>query len=227
MATLAACLAGLMAGILHTVLGPDHLAAVAVFSADKRNRSGRAGFIWGLGHTAGALAVGVLALAFGGLLRAELYSSLAERMVGLILAGMGAWGLWRVYFWRTHQHGHQHGDTWHEHHHVHEPAALETPDHPLHESHAGHVHAAFGVGMLSGLAGGSHILAVSPALAMPTMTLSAAYLGMFALGSIASMTIFSMTAGAMAARLSGGAERGFFGVTSAVALLVGVVWLAA
>lgn len=226
MEILAACLAGAAAGALHTFTGPDHMAAVAFFSAERKDASGRTGFIWGLGHTAGAVMVGLLALALREIFHADVFSSVTERLVGLALTGAGGWGLWRAIAWRIHEHGHHHGGQWHAHHHIHEPETIHVHDERSGDPHASHLHAAFGVGALSGLAGGSHILAVSPALAMPSTLLAAAYLGAFAAGSIASMTLFSMTAGAVTARMPAGAERGFTGAISAAALLVGVAWLA-
>jgi len=49
-AMLAATLAGLAAGLIHVLSGPDHLAAVAPL-AGGRGRAWRAGFLWGLGHS--------------------------------------------------------------------------------------------------------------------------------------------------------------------------------
>ena len=66
-AMLAATLAGLAAGLIHVLSGPDHLAAVAPL-AGGRGRAWRAGFLWGLGHSGGVLAVGLLALALRGAL---------------------------------------------------------------------------------------------------------------------------------------------------------------
>src|SRR5688572_3654911 len=63
----AALLAGLAAGLIHVLSGPDHLAAVAPL-AGGRGRSWRAGFLWGLGHSGGVLAVGLLALGLRGAL---------------------------------------------------------------------------------------------------------------------------------------------------------------
>jgi len=224
---IAAALGGLLAGIFHTLLGPDHVAAVAVFSAQERRPTGRAGLTWGLGHAAGALVMGLLAMALREVFHAEVFSSVAERMVGLVLIGVGLWGLYQVLGRRVHFHGHIHDGEWHVHHHAHDPEELDghtEADEAAAAPHD-HTHAAFGVGILSGLAGGSHILGVSPALAMPTAAMSAVYLGAFAAGSVVSMTLFSMAAGSVSARLSARAGRGLMGAVSTAAVVVGVVWL--
>ena len=56
----AAALAGLTAGLIHVLSGPDHLAAVAPLAND-RSRAWRTGFLWGLGHSGGVFAVALLA----------------------------------------------------------------------------------------------------------------------------------------------------------------------
>ena len=94
-AMFAALLAGLTAGLIHVLSGPDHLAAVAPL-AGGRGRAWRAGFLWGLGHSGGVLAVGLLALALRGALPIDALSSWSERIVGVTLVGIGLWGFTRV-----------------------------------------------------------------------------------------------------------------------------------
>jgi hypothetical protein len=104
-AMLAATLAGLAAGLIHVLSGPDHLAAVAPL-AGGRGRAWRAGFLWGLGHSGGVLAVGLLALALRGALPIEALSSWSERVVGVALVGVGLWGFTRVVRGPIHSHVH-------------------------------------------------------------------------------------------------------------------------
>ncbi|MEZ5293059.1 MAG: hypothetical protein R2745_18405 [Vicinamibacterales bacterium] len=97
-------LAGVLAGALHVVAGPDHLAAVAPLVANDDRPAWRAGFAWGLGHTAGVMLVGLLLLAFRELLPVEALSAWSERMVGAALVSVGAWGLWRAHAGASHSH---------------------------------------------------------------------------------------------------------------------------
>lgn len=46
-------LAGLVAGILHVLTGPDHLATVGTLAIEERWRSWVTGLVWGVGHTSG------------------------------------------------------------------------------------------------------------------------------------------------------------------------------
>ena len=104
-AMLAAALGGVTAGLIHVLSGPDHMAAVAPL-AGARNRAWRAGFLWGLGHSGGVLAVGLLALALRGALPLDALSSWSERIVGVTLIGIGLWGFTRVLRGPIHSHVH-------------------------------------------------------------------------------------------------------------------------
>ena len=102
---LAAALAGLTAGLIHVLSGPDHLAAVAPL-AGGRGKAWRAGFLWGLGHSGGVLAVALLALALRGALPLDALSSWSERIVGVVLVGIGLWGFTRALGGPIHSHVH-------------------------------------------------------------------------------------------------------------------------
>ena len=54
--------AGFLAGFVHVLSGPDHLAAIAPYAVDGKSRAWRTGVRWGLGHAAGVLGVGLLVL---------------------------------------------------------------------------------------------------------------------------------------------------------------------
>ena len=86
-------LSGLFAGFAHVVSGPDHLAAIAPYAVDAKARAWRTGVRWGVGHSAGVLAVGLLALLLRDTLSVHLVSAWSERFVGVVLIGIGIWGL--------------------------------------------------------------------------------------------------------------------------------------
>jgi hypothetical protein len=99
-----ALFAGLVAGFFHVLAGPDHLAAVAPIAAGDDRVAWRAGFSWGLGHTAGVLLVGALLVASRELLPLDALSAWSERLVGLALLAVGLWGLWRARAPHVHRH---------------------------------------------------------------------------------------------------------------------------
>lgn len=218
-----AALSGLLAGLLHVVSGPDHLAAVAPLAVRGHGQAWRAGVRWGLGHSAGVALVGLLALGLREVLPLEQFSSLSERLVGVLLIGIGGWSLRQALRVEVHVHAHAHDNSTHEHVHFH------APDH-AHRSETPHVHthAAFGIGTLHGFAGSSHFLGVLPALAFATRAESGAYLAAFAVGTVVAMAAFSSLLGLVSARLGTNrlrAYRGLMGTCAATAFGVGSWWL--
>jgi hypothetical protein len=200
-----AILAGLLAGLVHALSGPDHLSAVAPLVIGEPRRRWRMGLLWGVGHSLGVWTVGLLALALRGILPVASLSSWSERMVGAMLIGVGLWGLRRAFAARL-PHSH----------------AAETQG-----RRPGR--AAVWIGGLHGLGGSSHILGLLPALALPSSGTSLGYVVGFGLGAVAAMTAFSSAFGLVAARVTAGGRRAYQALlasSSAAAILIGAYWLA-
>ena len=219
--------AGLAAGMVHVLAGPDHLAAVAPLAADSDRRRWRAGLLWGLGHTGGVLTVGLLVLLLRGTLPIDAISSWSERLVGCALIGVGLWGTRRALATRVHTHVHTHGGSTHAHVHFHASGAVGhlAVERPVaHE----HTHASFAFGVLHGLAGSSHVLGILPALALPSQGASLAYLVSYGIGNVTAMTLFSSAVGLLASRAHLGGFRlyqGLLATCSFAAIVVGIAWL--
>jgi hypothetical protein len=234
-------LAGIAAGLVHVLTGPDHLAAVTPLAASGPRRSARAGMQWGLGHTGGVILIAVLALLLRGVLPIEALAHWSERLVGIVLIAIGVWGLRFALSSRLHAHVHEHDGRQHAHVHVHrhphaavgEPAATSAPLSTAPPTPAvalphRHSHAAFGVGVLHGFAGSSHFLGVLPALALPTQAAAVTYVIGFGAGSVAAMTAYAACVGALALRTSRGPLRTYrllLSASGAAAVAVGCVWL--
>ena len=214
-----ACLAGLLAGLLHVFSGPDHLAALAPLSLRAGRRAWVVGVRWGLGHASGVLVVAGLAFGLRQVVHLERLSGWGERLVGATLIALGLWGLRSLFRDRLHAHPHGHGEGDHVHVHVHRPGeAHDTP-----RAHV-HVHAAFWVGTLHGLAGTAHLVGILPSLALPTARETAAYLGSFALGTLIAMASFAVVLGWFSER-GLGVYRWALGAASALCALTGVAWI--
>jgi ABC-type nickel/cobalt efflux system permease component RcnA len=227
----AALIAGLSAGAIHVLAGPDHLAAIAPLAAERRTRPWAAGLLWGLGHAGGVVVVGVAALAVRELLPVARLSVWSERLVGLVLIGIGVWGIRQATRQRVHVHEHAHDGRRHAHVHLH-PQATNHEEPHAHSAQASHVHvharAAFGVGILHGLAGSAHFLGILPALAFAVRAEAVGYVAAFGLGTVAAMTAFATLIGWMAKRFARGGERLYRGLLfafGAAAIAVGVAWL--
>ena len=219
-------LAGLIAGALHVWSGPDHLAAIAPLAVRHRRRSWKVGVRWGIGHSLGVACVALAALWLRDWIAPDLLSTWGERLVGVMLVGIGLWGLAIAY--RSHLHVHRHAHDGHDHTHVHVHAHGHAPDRTTPMPHV-HFHAAMGVGLLHGVAGGSHFLGVLPALAFPTVVQAIAYLGAFAVGTIAAMATFGLLMDLLTRRsdrAGANAYRGLMALASAAATAVGCFWIA-
>ncbi len=252
LAMLAAGGAGCLAGALHVIAGPDHLAAVAPLASRSRIGAWRAGLRWGVGHSAGVLAVGAAALALRGIIDVDALSGWSERLVGAMLIGIGLWIGQRACSKRLHAHLHHHDGEAHAHAHLHggddaHPAppmvgrlthttpvdlraavqAAPVADAVAMPAHR-HAHAAFAVGTLHGLAGSSHFVGILPALALPTLALGGLYLAAFCLGTVLAMIIFAAAIGGLAQRCARhglGFYRAMLGLNATAALVIGCWWL--
>ncbi|HEY0511004.1 MAG TPA: High-affinity nickel transporter [Thermoanaerobaculia bacterium] len=202
---LVAGFAGLSAGFIHALSGPDHLSAVAPLVINERSRRWRMGLFWGIGHSLGVWVIGLIALGLRGILPIESLSSWSERLVGVVLVGVGLWGLRRAFMARLPAP------------HVHDENPTKRPG-----------RAAVMIGGLHGLAGSSHILGLLPALALPSRWASLAYVVGFGLGAVAGMTLFSSTFGLIAHRITGRGQLAYQALLasfSAAAIVVGGYWL--
>jgi ABC-type nickel/cobalt efflux system permease component RcnA len=89
-------LGGIIAGLLHTVLSPDHLATIITLSACQGTKAFWFGIRWGLGHLGGMAIIGATFT----LLRAgtdfEAYEHYMDYMVGVVLVVMGVHFLFRA-----------------------------------------------------------------------------------------------------------------------------------
>lgn len=196
-----AVLAGVFAGLVHVISGPDHLAAVAPLASDRTRPQWRAGLSWGLGHTGGVVLIGIVLIAFRAFLPLDVISAYSERLVGVALVGLGVWAAVRA------RNLHRHAMVRHSH------------------SRDG---ASFVMGALHGLAGSSHLFGVLPALALPTQGAALLYLAGFGLGAVAAMTAFAAAVGVVAARAGRRgphAYRAMLYACSLSAFVVGGFWL--
>jgi hypothetical protein len=192
-------LAGLLAGFLHVLSGPDHLAAIAPYAVEGKARAWRIGVRWGIGHSAGVLAVGVLALLARHALPIDALSAWAERCVGVVLIGIGAWGLHKAFALRF---------------------RVASP-----HVHGGK---AFAVGTVHGLAGSSHLLGIVPALALPSDLAASIYLVLFGVGTVTAMATFSSLVGGIASHRRASAavtQSALLATCAACAIAVGTFWL--
>lgn len=209
---------GALAGVVHVLSGPDHLAAVTPMAVDARERGWLSGWTWGLGHASGVVFVAVLAVSLRDVLPpVDAISAWSERIVGVALIAVGLWALRRST--RMGAATHAHGALSHRHLHVQAgPSWLRR---------LGHAHASFCLGILHGVAGSSHFFGVLPALALPSLGASLIYIAAFGAGTVVAMTAFAAAIGTASVRLPNGVlpQRAMMVAAATLAITVGSVWI--
>lgn len=184
---------GLLLGMQHA-LEADHVAAVSsVVSRRKGLRSiSWHGAVWGIGHTITLLVVA------GGciLLKTRLDDRIAERLefgVGVMLVGLGAHVLWRLWKERVHFGTHKHADgTKHLHAHSHQHDAhvhhrQSTHDHDHPETIPWRT---LLVGTMHGMAGSAALVVLAASSIEDPMS-GIGYVLLFGLGSVVGMAALS------------------------------------
>ncbi len=183
---------GFVLGLRHA-LDADHLAAVSTFASQEKSllRSSMIGVSWGMGHTAALLVFGMAVAAFR-LALTERLTQILEFLVGLMLIGLGANVLFKL--WKgsaLHAHAHAHDGVEHKHLHVHVAE-------PHHEHQHQHQHRTLRLGGRPFMVGVVHGLAGTAALMMlvvgtlPSLVLAATYILVFGVGSIGGMVLMSV-----------------------------------
>ena len=181
---------GFLLGMQHA-LEADHIAAVSSIAARRTNVGDivKHGLTWGLGHTVTLFVFAGAAILLGHAIPEHLSRPL-ETAVGVMLVGLGAHVLWRLWRDRVHFHRHRHGDGT-QHFHLHSHAA--DPEPHQRSSHA-HQHGfrwrTLLVGLMHGMAGSAAllVLAVTQA-ANPASGLL--YVLLFGIGSMLGMGALS------------------------------------
>src|SRR6201996_6769720 len=112
---------GFLLGMQHA-LEADHVAAVSSIAARRDNVADivKHGLTWGLGHTLTLFVFAGAALTLGQAIPDGLARPI-ETAVGIMLIGLGAHVLWRLWRDRVHFHTHSHGNS-ETHVHVHSHA---------------------------------------------------------------------------------------------------------
>ncbi|MEP6913549.1 MAG: hypothetical protein ABI923_12390, partial [bacterium] len=220
---------GLVFGLKHAT-EVDHIVAVSAIVSEQRkiSRAAFVGGLWGAGHTASLVVVGVIVLG----LRISIPDSVAawlEFGVALMIISLGVLAIIRTLRLRTsiHLHRHVHDDALHTHIHFHEQG---------HEAGAlsPHSHAAASIGLKPVIVGAMHGLAGSAALTLLVLTqvqsvvLGLLYLAVFGLGSIAGMLLMSGLMGlpfALSSRRLGKVHYGFQMLAGGMSIAFGI-WYA-
>lgn len=215
---------GFVLGMQHA-LEADHIAAVSSIAA-RRSKVGdivRHGLTWGLGHTITLFLFAGAALVLGQAIPEHIERPL-ETAVGIMLVGLGAHVLWRLWRDRVHFHQHKHGDGT-QHIHVHSHAGEAVPHVRSDHDHAhGFRWRSLLVGLMHGMAGSAALLVLTVSQAKdPVQGLF--YVVLFGIGSMIGMGALSAAIAvpiAVSAKFLTWANRGLQMVVGVVTIAIGL-----
>lgn len=215
---------GFMLGMQHA-LEADHIAAVSSIAA-RRSHVGdivKHGLTWGLGHTITLFLFAGAALVLGQSIPEHIERPL-EAAVGIMLVGLGAHVLWRLWHDRVHFHPHVHGDGT-QHIHVHGHAGERVPHAASTHPHGhGFRWRSLLVGLMHGMAGSAALLVLTVSQAGdPVQGLF--YVLLFGMGSMIGMGVLSMVIAlpiAASAKFLTWANRGFQMAVGVVTIAIGL-----
>ena len=205
---------------MQHALEADHVAAVSSIASSRSDVRDivKHGLTWGLGHTLTLFVFAGAAIAIGRAVPDHLSRTL-ETAVGIMLVGLGAHVLWRLWRDRVHFHRHRHADGIdhiHAHSHRHDVVAHGQSRH-LHQH--GFRWRTLIVGLMHGMAGSAALLVLAVSqVASPVYGLF--YVLLFGIGSMLGMGALSVVIAvplAVSARwltLANRALQGCVGVTT-------------
>jgi nickel/cobalt transporter (NicO) family protein len=206
----------LFLGSLHA-LEADHMAAVTSFAVRKPGvrEAVRFGVRWSAGHGGAIVVLGAVLLMLG-IHVPETASHWLERLVGVMMIGLGVWTFRGA--GALHAHAHHHADgTVHDHLHSH-------VDRDAHD----HGHAVTAVGLLHGLAGSGSAIALIPVVGFESPVSGIIYLFVFAAGTVVAMALYGLLAGVVVGRTAHNSvrlARQLARGTGVFTILIGLVWL--
>ena len=207
---------GVAAGFVHVMSGADHLIAMAPSAINSPKKALKNGFSWGLGHSSGVLLLAFLAIFIKDITPLNKFSNIAEFLVGISLLIVGVFAIKNSLQLSIHSHSHKHENGFaHRHYHFH------TNEQKNNNKHS---HALTGLGLLHGIAGGSHFLAVLPALALPVIS-ACLYLISYLIGSLISMNLFTCFISFTALKVSQKFIKRLICVAGGLSFSMGLFWI--
>jgi high-affinity nickel permease len=216
---------GFLLGMQHA-LEADHIAAVSSIAARRSDVADivKHGLTWGLGHTLTLFAFAGAAILLGHAIPDTLARPI-ETAVGVMLIGLGAHVLWRLWRDRVHFHAHHHSDGT-QHIHVHSHAGESLPHRASPHRHAhGFRWRSLLVGLMHGMAGSAALLVLAVAqVANPAAGM--AYVLLFGVGSMLGMGALSVVIAvplAVSARWLTWANRALQAMVGAITIAIGAM----
>ncbi len=207
---------GLSAGIFHVVSGADHLVAMAPSSITNPRSALKNGLSWGIGHSSGIIILSIIAIFIRDIVPLEKFSSLAELLVGVSLLFIGVIAIRNSTKFGIHSHQHEHKNgISHKHFHYHKTKKL----------HNNNSHALTGLGLLHGIAGGSHLVPLIFVITIPDLQGAILYLFSYLTGSVVIMSLFTYLISISVLNIGKNQIKRLVAFAGGISFSVGLFWI--
>ena len=207
---------GLSAGIFHVVSGADHLVAMAPSSITNPKSALKNGLSWGLGHSSGIIILAILAIIIRDVIPLEKFSSFAEFLVGISLLVIGVVAIRNSTKFGIHSHEHEHNNgISHKHFHYHQKQNI----------HNNSSHALTGLGLLHGIAGGSHLVPLIFVITIPDLQGAILYLFSYLIGSLVIMSLFTYLISISILNFGKSQLKNLVAFAGGISFSVGLFWI--
>ncbi len=207
---------GISAGIIHVVSGADHLVAMAPSSITNPKSALKNGLSWGLGHSSGIILLSIFAIFIRDFIPIERFSRIAEFLVGISLLVIGIIAIRNSRKLGIHSHEHEHTNgISHKHFHYHQNKKL----------HNKNAHALTGLGLLHGIAGGSHLIPLIFVITIPDLQGATLYLFSYLLGSLIIMSLFTYLISISTLNFGKNQIKRLIAFAGGISFSVGLFWI--
>ena len=170
----------------------------------------------GVGHSSGIIILSILAIFIRDIIPLERFSSFAEFLVGvsLLIIGIIAIRNSRNFGIHSHQHEHNNGIS-HKHYHYHQNKSL----------HNKNAHALTGLGLLHGIAGGSHLVPLIFVITIPDLQGAILYLFAYLMGSLVIMSFFTYLISISTLKFGKNQLKRLIAFAGGISFSVGLFWI--
>ena len=207
---------GLIAGIIHVIGGADHLIAMAPSSITNPKLALKNGLSWGVGHSSGVIVLSVFAIFFKDIAQITKFSNFAEFLVGISLLIIGTIAIKNSFKLNIHNHQHEHNNgITHKHYHYHQNK----------NQHNKSSHALTGLGLLHGIAGGSHLVPLIFVITIPDIQGAIFYLFSYLIGSLVIMSLFTYLISISTLKFGKNQLKSLIAFAGGLSFSVGLFWI--